>query len=79
MINIVGYLIQSILESALKQLVGESNWRGRELFLPNSKRRWDMAYAIDGHTIIVVIIHPPFEKGGVRGIYLIKSPLTPLY
>jgi hypothetical protein len=22
---------------------------------------------------------PPFEKGGSRGIYLIKSPLTPLF
>ena len=21
----------------------------------------------------------PFEKGGLRGIYLIKSPLTPLF
>jgi len=47
------YLIQSKLEAALKQLVGVANWRGREIRLPNSRRRWDMAYMIDGHTTVV--------------------------
>jgi hypothetical protein len=26
--------------------------------------------------LLIVTIHLPFEKGGLRGIYLIKSPLT---
>jgi hypothetical protein len=34
-------------------LVGEANWRGRELRVPDSRRRWDMAYEIQGHTTIV--------------------------
>jgi hypothetical protein len=35
MIIIEGYLLQGKLESALRQLVGEENWRGRELRLPD--------------------------------------------
>lgn len=53
MIVIEGFLTQRKLEFALEQLVGEINWRGRELRLPNSRRRWDMAYEIQGHTTVV--------------------------
>lgn len=53
MITIEGYLLQGKLESALKQLVGEANWLGRELRVPDSRRRWDMAYEIQGHTTVV--------------------------
>ena len=53
MITIEGYLLQGKLESALKQMVGEENWCGRELRVPDSKKRWDMAYQIQGHTTIV--------------------------
>ena len=53
MITIDSYLLQGKLESALKQVVGESNWRGREVRVPNSRRRWDMAYQIQNHTTVV--------------------------
>lgn len=53
MITIEGYLLQGKLESALRQLVGEENWRGRELRVPDSRRRWDMAYQIQDHTTVV--------------------------
>lgn len=53
MIKIEGYLLQGKLESALKQLVGEENWVGRELRVPDSRRRWDMAYKIKGKTTVV--------------------------
>ena len=53
MITIEGYLLQRKLESALKQMVGEENWCGRELRVPDSRRRWDMAYKIQSHTTVV--------------------------
>ena len=53
MITIEGYLLQGKLEATLKQMVGEECWRGRELRLPDSRRRWDMAYEIQGHTTVV--------------------------
>jgi hypothetical protein len=51
-ITISGYLEQSKLEAALQQLVG-NGWRGRELTVPGTKRRWDMAYELSGQTTIV--------------------------
>lgn len=53
MIEIKGYLIQKKLESALRQIVGEDAWRGRELKVPGSRRRWDMAYEIGSQTTVV--------------------------
>jgi len=53
MIEIEGHLLQKKLEGALCQIVGESAWRGRELKVPGSRRRWDMAYEIDGLTTVV--------------------------
>lgn len=53
MITIEGYLVQKKLEEALREIVGVANWKGRELLVPGSRRRWDMAYAIDGETTVV--------------------------
>ena len=53
MITITGHLLQSKLEAALRQMVGDDCWKGRELRVPDSRRRWDMAYAM-GNQITVV-------------------------
>jgi len=52
-ISISGYLVQAKLEQALQQIVGSTNWRGREVRLPTSRRRWDMSYEI-GDIVTVV-------------------------
>jgi hypothetical protein len=52
-IKIDGYLSQKKLETALSEIVGGDAWRGRELSVPGSSRRWDMAYEIDGLTTVV--------------------------
>ncbi|WNK19590.1 hypothetical protein P1P91_12200 [Halomonas piscis] len=52
-IEIDGYLLQRKLEAALIQIVGEDAWLGRELKVPNSRRRWDMAYQIGDQTTVV--------------------------
>jgi len=51
-IVIEGYLIQSKLEAALKSLIGDG-WIGRELKVGDTRRRWDMAYRLDGATTVV--------------------------
>lgn len=51
--KIDGYLLQRKLEEALVQIVGKEAWRGRELKVPDSRRRWDMAYQIAGQTTVV--------------------------
>ncbi len=53
MITIEGYLTQAKLETAIRAIVGDGNWRGRELIVPNSRRRWDMAYSIGDQITIV--------------------------
>ena len=53
MIKINGYLLQKKLESALREIVGHDSWRGRELRVPNSRRRWDMAYQLNGQMTVV--------------------------
>lgn len=53
MIEIKGYLLQKKLENALRQIVGDEAWRGRELKVPDSRRRWDMAYEVDGQMTVV--------------------------
>ena len=50
--QITGYLTQKKLEDVLKEISG-SGWLGNELHLPNSKRRWDMAFKLDSKTFIV--------------------------
>ena len=46
-------VVQVKLEAALLQIVGRDAWLGRELKVPNSRRRWDMAYQMSGQTTIV--------------------------
>ncbi len=53
MVTIEGYLVQKKLEAALKQLVGDENWCGHELRVPDSRWRWDMAYRLQGQTTVV--------------------------
>lgn len=53
MIEIAGYFTQDKLETALQEAVGNKAWRGREIVVPGSRRRWDMAYEIEGHTTVV--------------------------
>jgi len=50
--RVSGYLTQRKLEQLLKEISGEA-WLGKELRLPNSRRRWDMAFK-RGSTIFVV-------------------------
>ena len=51
-VEINGYLTQRKLADALQQIVGDA-WAGNEIQIPNSRRRWDMAYR-DNETIVVV-------------------------
>lgn len=51
-VEINGYLTQRKLADALQQIVGDA-WAGNEVQIPNSRRRWDMAYR-DNETIVVV-------------------------
>jgi hypothetical protein len=51
-ITIDGYLVQAKLEAAIKQIVGDG-WRGRELRVHGTKRRWDMAYELNGKITVV--------------------------
>lgn len=53
MIAIDGYLNQAKLEAALKAIVGSASWKGCELTVPGTRRRWDMAYTINGRTTVV--------------------------
>ena len=46
------FLTQEKLEHLLKDISG-SGWLGNELRVPNSKRRWDMAFKLDSNTFIV--------------------------
>ncbi len=52
-ITIDGYLVQSKLEAALQQIVGVQNWKGREVNVPGTHRRWDMAYELNNLTTVV--------------------------
>jgi very-short-patch-repair endonuclease len=52
-ITIEGYLVQAKLEDALRKIVGNDCWRGREIRLPVGRRRWDMSYEIDGKVTVV--------------------------
>ena len=52
-VTIEGYLLQRKLEDALRQIVGDAAWKGRELRVPDSRARWDMAYEVSGQTTVV--------------------------
>jgi hypothetical protein len=51
-ITVVGYLTQSKLESALRELVG-NDWIGRELPVQGSRKRWDMAFRTARETVVI--------------------------
>ena len=54
MIRIDGYLTQPKLETALRAIVGESAWRGREILVsPEGRHRWDMAYQWQEQLVVV--------------------------
>jgi hypothetical protein len=50
---IESYLLQGKLETALIEIVGSERWLGRELKVPDTRRRWDMAYEINGNITVV--------------------------
>src|SRR5215469_10899175 len=45
--------MQSKLERALREIVGNDCWRGREVRLPIGTRRWDMSYETNGQITVV--------------------------
>ena len=51
-IVIEGYLMQAKLEQALKSIVG-NDWRGREITVPGTRKRWDMLFVRAGKTFVV--------------------------
>jgi hypothetical protein len=51
-IAITGYLTESKLAEALRQLVPDG-WLGHEVAMPGGRQRWDMAYQRDGRIIVV--------------------------
>jgi hypothetical protein len=53
-IRIDGYLTQPKLEAALRAVVGDSAWRGSEIYvLERGKHRWDMAYQWQDQLVVV--------------------------
>lgn len=52
-ISIAGYLDQAKLESALREIVGETAWRGREVRAEPRRFRWDMVFERGGVLIAV--------------------------
>ena len=52
-IVIEGYLTEAKLASAIEQMVGE-RWAGRQVALPGSRRRWDMAFFEQGGSQVLV-------------------------
>lgn len=85
---IEGYLIQRKLEAALRDLVGPDNWLGRELRVPGTRRRWDMAFKQGGRTIVVefdgdqhyrdaLVIRADYEKDAIAnelGYQIVRIP-----
>lgn len=51
-ITVEGYLTQPKLEAALQALVGD-DWLGRELPVPGSRKRWDMAFRTANGIVVV--------------------------
>ena len=47
------HLIQATLASALKKIVGEENWLGEEVRVPDTRYRWDMMFKANGKTFVV--------------------------
>lgn len=52
-VSIDGYLDQTKLEAALRQLVGESAWRGREVRVEPRRFKWDMVFERGGARVAV--------------------------
>lgn len=52
LITIEGYLTETKLATALQQIVGDL-WRGGQVLLPGSRRRWDMAFSQNGSLVLV--------------------------
>lgn len=52
-ISIDGYLDQAKLEAALRQVVGEAAWRGREVRVEPRRFKWDMVFEWGGARIAV--------------------------
>ncbi len=54
LIRVDGYLTQQKLETALRSIVGEGAWRGREVHVSQGgKHRWDMAYQWQEQFVVV--------------------------
>jgi hypothetical protein len=51
-ITVEGYLTEAKLATALHQIVGDL-WAGRQVLLPKSRRRWDMAFRQNGSLVLV--------------------------
>lgn len=52
-IVIVGYLEEAKLADALQKIVGDDLWIGRQVPLPKSRRKWDMAFTQNGSHVFV--------------------------
>lgn len=52
-IAIDGYLLQGKLADALRTIVGSDSWKGSEIPVPGTRRRWDMGYEIGGVRTVV--------------------------
>jgi very-short-patch-repair endonuclease len=46
------YTTQATLAAALREIFA-SSWRGNEVVVPGSRRRWDMAYSQDNRIVVV--------------------------
>jgi hypothetical protein len=64
-ITIAGHLLQPKLEAALSELLGDA-WRGRELPVPGTRRRWDMAYELRGQTTVVEFDGDEHYRGSLK-------------
>lgn len=51
-VKIEGYLTEQRLAAALRAIVGDG-WRGSELRVEGTKRRWDMGFEREAHRVVV--------------------------
>lgn len=64
-ITIEGYLTQHKLAQALKEITGDC-WLGNEIRVPDSRRRWDMAFRDAAKTVVVEYDGPAHYRNSLK-------------
>lgn len=75
-ITIKGYLTEAKLAAALQQVVGES-WVGRQVVLPLSGHKWDMAYRREGAMVLVEYDGDHHYRDSMRSVWIARRTESP--